>query len=713
MFSSLFSESSQPATSTLSAQPTFGALPGPSPASGVPADAQVVCNGAQQRMQAIQSMYSGSFLAYSYVLADSQAQIQQVYNAGFQQGVHHDAGKWHEAKVKNPDSQFAYPQPIYGFSALSDRAKQQKAHLNNLIGAADNAKTQILNLKAHTERIILSELTNCERRNQQLSTQLAKLMLSIELFGLQSCKASVDFARHRELLEKAEKVSQVVTVLQKKISELKVGQRSIESHQSITSSSASDRASGGTSFVTLKESVAKKMDAVYNSVLDRCRAISAQAMHERLSNRSRTFLAELKREYISNDVKLAKLRTMNAFEIEIVKLLSSTISDSNDSFSLINKISRHAESPPLFSDLWQALACICASESKSLSGFLRAAIGFLESKFGDEIASVSSPTGKVLNSLFDKKTALYAFCRQRTTVRPGDLSWIWLAIFCAFRAGWCSVITEIALEKSSLVPGLESVCSLLVKILEGEAEPHVSYAAGEQDDDPYKRLLVSICKGEHQNIGIAQLLPDCTAFDWIWFSLRSVLSSPDIRASLIQFRGKLEALPANYFDNNRSSATVPLLIKSENLGLVASTSAGTSAVHKVVRSVNSSSSKSAVQLALMHLLSLDWGKALRIGFKTCEDIFDINDPFHRFALFATMCLDKFGVLQCVEAERIPSTPSFEPAELILEAALTVALVQERNEYASAVSASSSRKILDQLSRLDKRRNATSSALSSK
>lgn len=709
MFSSLFPASSQPATSTLSSQPTFGALPGPSPASGVPADAQVVCNGAQQRMQAIQSMYSGSFLAYSYVLADSQAQIQQVYNAGFQQGVHHDAGKWHEAKVKNPDSQFAYPQPIYGFSSLSDRAKQQKAHLNNLIGAADNAKTQISNLKAHTERIILSELTNCERRNQQLSAQLAKLMLSIELFGLQSCKASVDFARHRELLEKAEKVSQVVTVLHKKISELRVGQKSIESHQSITSSSSSY--GGSTSFVTLKESVSKKMDAVYNSVLDRCRAISAQAMHERLSNRSRTFLAELKREYISNDVKLAKLRTMNALEIEIVKLLSS-ISDSSDSFSLVMKISRHADTPPLFSDLWQAIGHICASESKSLSGFLRSAIGFLESKFGDEIASVSSPAGKVLHSLFDKKTALYAYCRQRTTVRPGDLSWIWLAVFCAYRAGWSSVITEISLEKSTLVPGLETVCSLLVKILESDPDAQASsYTVDDGvDDDPYKRLLVSICKGEQRNIGIAQLLPDCTAFDWIWFGLRSALSSPDLRASLIQFRGKLDALPANYFDNNRSSTSVPL---SQNLGLVASVSAGTSVVQKVVRSVNSSSSKSAVQLALMHVLSLDWGKSVRIGFKTSEDIFDINDPFHRFALFATMCLDKFGVLQCVEAERIPSTPSFEPAELILEAALTVALVQERNEYASAVSASTSRKIIDQLSRLDKRRNATTSALSSK
>ena len=228
MFSSLFSQPGQTTSAASTSIPSFGALPAPGqPAAATPvsADTQAVCAGVQQRMQAIQSMYSGSFLTYSYVLADSPAQVQQVYNAAFQQNVHHDAGKWHEAKVKNPDSQFAYPLPVHGLGALSERSKQQRSHLNNLVAAADNAKTQISNLKSHTERVILTELSNCDQRNQQLSTQLAKLMLSIELFGLQNCKASVDYTRHRELLEKVERVSIAISALQKKIGELRAGQK--------------------------------------------------------------------------------------------------------------------------------------------------------------------------------------------------------------------------------------------------------------------------------------------------------------------------------------------------------------------------------------------------------------------------------------------------------------------------------------------------------
>ncbi len=96
-----------------------------------------------QRMEAIQAMHSGNFVAYSYVLADNPNQVTQVYNAPYQQNVHYDAGKWHEAKIKNPDSQLAYPMPIFGFNALSERAKTQKTHLTNLVAATDLAKTQI------------------------------------------------------------------------------------------------------------------------------------------------------------------------------------------------------------------------------------------------------------------------------------------------------------------------------------------------------------------------------------------------------------------------------------------------------------------------------------------------------------------------------------------------------------------------------------------
>jgi hypothetical protein len=633
-------------------------------------------------MQAIQSMYSGSFLTYSYVLADSPAQVQQVYNAAFQQNVHHDAGKWHEAKVKNPDSQFAYPLPVHGLGALSERSKQQRSHLNNLVAAADNAKTQISNLKSHTDRVILTELSNCDHRNQQLSTQLAKLMLSIELFGLQNCKASVDYTRHRELLEKVERVSAAISALQKKIGELRAGQKQIESLAGPTSTSPQESASPG--FLTLKESVARKTQAVYNAVLDRCRAVSAQAMHERLSARSKDYLAELKREYISGaahqDSKL-KFRTMQSFELSINRILSGALP--KDVFSTVMEVANLTQAPQALLELWQIVACITNGGNGRMKQ-VKASVEFLESKFAEEITGLTDRVSRQL----DKKTALYAYCRQRITVRTGDNSWIWFAVFCAFRAGWSCVLSEIAIEKGQQIEGLELVCCLLSKVIENlpigtERDPtrlnSIMVADKSSEASAYRWLCVTICKNEIDQIKISQDLPECNAFDWIWFGLRSVLASSD-ESKLDELRAKIDALPVNYFDqHSNASGLYPLL--SESLGFASAN--GTCA-----RSV--ASSKSAIQLGIMQFLTLDFDKGIRTALKNPDEAFDINDPFHRAALFISVCLDRFGCL--------------DGSQIVLEAALSVAVVQERNTYASAVSSASGKKVIDQLARLDSRRD---------
>ena len=689
MFSSLFSSSNQPAATPATA-PTFGALPGPSqPGQSQQQDLQAVCTGVQQRMQAIQSMYSGSFLAFSYVLADSPNQIQQVYNAAYQQNVHHDAGKWHEAKMKNPDSQFAYPMPVYGFNSLSERSKQQKAHLNNLVAAADNAKTQISNLKSHTERVILTELNNSERRNQQLSLQLTKLMLSIEMFGLQNCKASVDYGKHRELLEKVEKVSVAIATLQKKISELRGYQKQIES---MTSTSTIAEPSAPSGFLTLKDSVAKKSQAVYNAVIDRCRAVSAQAMHERLSSRSKDHLAELKRGYITAVVDSVKFRTMQSFELEITRMLSGALT--KDVATTVLQIAQLTQAPQSLMDLWHVVAHVCSSPQAQAT---RACIEFLETKFAKEIGGV---THDRISRQMDKKSIVYTYCRQRITVRTGDNSWIWFAVFCAFRAGWSSVLTEISLEKAGSVEGLDLVCGILAKIIEGgpatAAERDMTKLnsillpqPGERTTDEttiYRKLLVMICKHEFEAIKIAQDLPDCNSFDWIWFGLRSVIASANPEDKLEELRKKIEALPPNHFDADRQTSPYPLL--SESFGLQ-----GKPAVK------STASSKSAIQLGLMHFLTLDFEKGIKAALKTPEEVFDINDPFHRCALFVTVCLDKFGLGQLLG----------DPSHVVLEAAITVAVVQERNSYASAVSGATGKKILDQLTRLDHRRDKASAS----
>jgi hypothetical protein len=637
---------------------------------------QAVCTGVQQRMQAIQSMYSASFLAFSYVLADSPNQIQQVYNAAYQQPVHHDAGKWHEAKVKNPDSEYAYPSPVYGFSALFERSKQQKAHLGNLIAAADTAKTQIANLQSHTERVILAELTNCERRNQQLSTQLSKLMLSIELFGLQNCKASVDFARHRSLLEKVEKIASAIAVLQQKLRSLRSVQKQIESS---SFSSAPVPAITDHGFQTLSESVAKKTESVYNAVLDRCRAASAQAMHERLNSRSKDFLAELKREYITGGTSLVKLRTMTSSELSINRFLSTLVSE--DPFAAVLQVMRLGNSPAAFADMWAVAAHVSSAPARTTEAYLRASIEFLESKFAEEISGTS--VAKIAKQQ-DKKSQLYSYCRQRATVRTGDNSWLWFAVFCAFRAGWTSVLAEISIEKSAQIPGLELVCSTLARIVEGEPVKADATQLNALTDasSEYKTLLVAICRQDFESIKIAQVLPECNAFDWIWFGLRTIVAAPaaTMPDHLAALRAKIDALPVNYFDESHEAKSYPSL--SEKLGF-----SGAAAPAKPV------ASKSALQLGLMHFLTLEFGKGIRSSLKAPSDEFNINNDGHRAALGISMCLDKFGLAD-----------GFDAAEIVLEAALTVAVVNERNTYAAAVSAGTGKKIIDQLTKLDSRRD---------
>ena len=673
-------------------------------------------------MQAIQSMHSANFLAYSYVLADSPAQVQQVYNAVFQQNIHHDAGKWHEAKVKNPDSEFAYPLPVYGFQAMSERSSQQQSHLNNLVAAADNAKTQVDNLKAHTERTILTELQNCEKRNGQLSMQLSKLMLSIELYALQNCKASVDFNRHRELLEKLEKVGSTLSGLSSKLQQIKGAQKTIHdvAAQSLGPVGASTPLHTG-DFMPLKESVNAKLDAVYNAVLDRCRSVSAQAMHERLNSRANDYLAQLKRQYIAGDNLPSteatgdlhlKFRTMNSYELSICRLLASV---SGDVFTTVTEVGRLAAYPPLLSDLWSVTAHICGSKSGIPLGFLRASIEFLESKFAEEVSGSSAGFGRV-SKVTDKRSALYAYCRQRVSIRSGDVSWIWFAVFCAFRAGWSGTLREIAQDKGKAVEGLELVCSVLANVMEGQPSEadatklnaimdasRVASTPEAELNNAYKWILVAVCKGDYEIVRVAQHLPECNAFDWIWFGIRNVASSSDYLGKLQDLRAKIDALPINYFssgDQMPSASVYPIL--SDDLHVPGSNTES----HKIAaRSASSEQTRSACQVALMHFLTLDFQKGIQTALKTANEPFDMNDPFHRTALFISMALDKFGQLQVLDANNLKG--SFDASGVVLEAALTVAVVQERNLYASAVGSNTGKKVIQQLGILDKRREAQS------
>ena len=143
---------------------------------------------------------------------------------------------------------------------------------------------------------------------------------------------------------------------------------------------------------------------------------------------------------------------------------------------------------------------------------------------------------------------------------------------------------------------------------------------------------------------------------------------------------EIDALPVNYFDESHEAKSYPSL--SEKLGF-----SGAAAPAKPA------ASKSALQLGLMHFLTLEFGKGIRSSLKAPSDEFNINNDAHRAALGISMCLDKFGMAD-----------GFDASEIVLEAALTVAVVNERNTYAAAVSAGTGKKIIDQLTKLDSRRD---------
>jgi hypothetical protein len=649
-----------------------------------------------QRMDAIQAMNKGNFLTYSYVLADNPNQVTQVYNAQFQAQIHHDAGKWHEAKVRNPDSQLAYPTPIFGFKALVDRSEQQKTHLTNLDAATDVARNQITNLRSHTERLLTSELRNCESRNKQLHMQLSKLMLQIETYALQNCKASVDFTRQRQLMEKLERVSSVLTQLQKRIAELKHGSHSIV----IPKNPQSSLPASTSSFTTLKDSVSSRMDAIYATVLDRCRSVSSAAVHEKLARRSNDYLSELKRQYLAApaDRPVEKQRTLTSFEIASLRALEGAVNPSTDLVALMSELNRLNACPGMLADIWTLAGYFCEGRK----ALLPASVEFLESKFAHEaILGTTLGGSDRVSNLADKKQLLFAYCRQRMNVRVNDNSWMWLSVYAAFRAGWTNVLREIAMDRSShSVPGLEVVIEALVGILErNPAKCDMSRInAIPTDENGYKQLLISVCRGEY--VKLAQFLPEATAYDWIWFSLREINDTCDIGGDVgdcskyNELVGKIKKLPTDYFQAQKSRTSIaPSTSLYPSLG----TEVKTTLIHHG-KSIDES--KGLLQLGLMHILVLQFDSATQIALKTKTEPFDINNHFHRTWLFVSLAFDKFGVLRALPGCDI-TRDAVGPA---LEAALTVADHKERDMYALGLSGDSARKFNDTLNALEKRRS---------
>ena len=681
-------------------------------------------------MDAIQAMHSGNFVAYSYVLADNPNQVSQVYNAAFQQNVHYDAGKWHEAKIKNPDSQLAYPMPIFGFSSLSERTKQQKSHLTNLVAATDLAKTQISNLKSHTERLILTEISNCERRNNQLSLQLSKLMLQVESFALQNCKASVDFNHHRDLLEKLEKIAAALLTVQKKLTILRSSSKKIEqtalpaTHSAQTTSSSTP---AGPQFVSLKDSVNKRFESIYSAVIDRCRSVSSTAIHERLSRKSHDYLSELKRQYIQTPCSMApsdelpggspsmlKFRTMNSFEISSNRLISEGILRGED---LLLEISKQCSSPSILADYWALVGHLCAcAPTPSMRNLIRSGVDFLECKFASEITSVGFQPNRELSKLVDKKQQLYSYCRQRINIRSGDSSWIWFAVYCAFRAGWSSTLSDIAIDKGSSIVGLSIVIDCLVHILDNPIKQGsvdtaklnsvIDSAPGstveEELNNRYKLLLVHMCRGDYESVRLPHLVPDCTAFDWAWFSMREILAESDasrFESKLESLRAKIDKLPIDYFSSRDGPQTTQpsSLYPSLSESLFGSSTGGKKAAVSVHHGKSIEDSKALIQLGLMHLMVLNVNKAVEVALKNKDEPFDINSPYHRCLLFTMMTLDKFNVL-------LNKPESESPAiGVVVEAALSISDAKERELYAGGLSSDSAHRLLNLFRALDKRR----------
>ena len=373
-----------------------------------------------------------------------------------------------------------------------------------------------------------------------------------------------------------------------------------------------------------------------------------------------------------------------------------------------------ASSPPLLGDLWQVVAHVSSAPSATAQEYLHASIAFLETKFASEVTGSSSGMGRVSKQI-DKKSALYSYCRQRISIRTGDTSWIWFAVFCAFRAGWAAVLSEIGAEKGPYVEGVELVCGILAKVVEGVPHDATDSTRLSSIVDPsgssmvedvnasYKRILVTICKNEFDQVSIAQQLPDCNAFDWIWFGLRTVVASKaELTNKLGELRRKIDSLPLNYFSQEvERKGLYPSL--SDALSVPSQQGGTTGIVHKV-RTAHAESTKSAVQLALMHFITLDFDKGIDTALKARNEEFDINDPFHRAALYISMCLDRFGVLHSIEANGLKG--SFDASGIVIEAALTIAVIQERNHYATAVASGTGKKVAEQLALLDKRREST-------
>ena len=632
MFGSLFSNQPNPSGSGVAALPA-SSIAGVSPGLSQ-SEIQSVCLGVQQRMQAIQSMHAGSFLVYSYVLADNPAQIQQVYNAAYQPAVHYDSGKWHEAKLRNPDSVMAYPLPVNGFSALSDRCKQQSVHLVNLVAATDNAKTQISNLKSHTDRLIKTELVNCEKRNDSISIKLSKLCLSMELYALQNCKASIDFHKHRELMDKLERIQNNLVLVQRKLQAARVA------HKEIAQLAPPATLVMLESFQSLREAVDRKVSNAYGSVLDRCRSISAQSMQDRLKQKSTDFLSQLKRQYIDPSASVAplKYRTMNSSEIAITKILSSSEED------VVEIVEKSCAAGPLFRDIFSLCANLCKGPKISSS------LIFLESKFANEI------TRSVKVSM---SASLHAYCRQH-----GGGSDVWFLVYTAFRAGWSSALKELAID--------EYIAELLCGLIESpNRQTSVDFvrlntainSASSSPSSPYKELMLAICQQKLTQMKIAQVLPDCTAFDWAWWGLWEIILNENGKTKSLS--EKISNLPKNYFAAPLSTLVgVPAKIEP----------------------------KSVVQLCLMRMLVLEFDPCF---LRNADQPFDINEPMHRVALCVSMCLDKFTQSAIVKQDKTVG--------IVVEAALTINVPAERNMYVTALSSETGKQVAQLFANLDKRK----------
>jgi hypothetical protein len=267
------------------------------------------------------------------------------------------------------------------------------------------------------------------------------------------------------------------------------------------------------------------------------------------------------------------------------------------------------------------------------------------------------------------------------------------------------------MEKAHSVNGLSLVADCLVKLLEARHSGSIGQATStdkssltallnDRHDDPYKTVLVSICKCE--SILLSQLIPDVTAFDWIWYSLRELVDSGEsVVDGLARLRTKIDELPKDYFLDGSSGGIgegrrglYPSL-GSSILGPHATASTQPAGVH-VGKSLEES--KAAVQMALMHFLVLNFSRGIEIGLKTRNETFDIESPYHRCLLFVVMALDKYNVLASIGQ-------SIDSVGIVVEAALTIADPKEREVYAGGLSSENSQKFLETLRALDKRRTS--------